>query len=156
MHQLLISNNATTSKVHVQLLSPSYSGRAWVKLGDVDACKMHTLTLQLIATLLACICIYHDVISMNLDDLGDFPRSPPYFGYNSAGSENPVLCIFTFQGPIRTQIDGSIFSKGISIFVPSGPQLCSVFPSCLVFPQFCPSPCLKRSQGARTGGFPFS
>ena len=42
---------------------------------------------------------------MNLDDLGDFPRSPPYFGYNSAGSENPVLCIFTFQGPIRTQID---------------------------------------------------
>ena len=46
---------------------------------------------------------------MNLDDLGDFPRSPPYFGYNSAGSENPVLCIFWFQGPIRTQIDRGFF-----------------------------------------------
>src|SRR4051812_39746434 len=31
---------------------------------------------------------------MNLDDLGDFPRSPPYFGYNSAGSENPIFCVF--------------------------------------------------------------
>ena len=46
---------------------------------------------------------------MNLDDLGDFPRSPPYFGYNSAGPENPVLCIFSFQGPIRTQIDRGFF-----------------------------------------------
>ena len=42
---------------------------------------------------------------MYLDDFGDFPRSPPYFGYNSAGQENPVLCIFSFQGPIRTQND---------------------------------------------------
>ena len=46
---------------------------------------------------------------MNLDDLGDFPRSPPYFGYNSAGSENPVLCILLFQGPIRPQIDRGFF-----------------------------------------------
>ena len=30
------------------VLSPSYSGRAWVKLGDVDACKMHTWTLHFI------------------------------------------------------------------------------------------------------------
>ena len=59
--------------------------------------------------ILYCICMLYDVISMNLDDLGDFPRSPPYFGYNSAGSENPVLCIFTFQGPIRTQIDCEFF-----------------------------------------------
>jgi hypothetical protein len=29
-----------------------------------------------------------------------------------------------------------------------------VFPSSLVFPQFCPSHCLKPSEGARTGGFP--
>src|SRR4051794_8403640 len=46
---------------------------------------------------------------MNLDDLGDFLKSPPYFGYNSAGSENPVLSIFWFQGPIRTQIDPGFF-----------------------------------------------
>ena len=30
------------------VLSPSYSGRAWVKLGDVNACKMHTWTLHFI------------------------------------------------------------------------------------------------------------
>jgi hypothetical protein len=30
------------------------------------------------------------------------------------------------------------------------------FPSSLVFPQFCPSPCLKPSQGGRTEGIPFS
>ena len=42
---------------------------------------------------------------MYLDVFGDFPRGPPYFGYNSAGQENPILCIFSFQGPIRTQID---------------------------------------------------
>ena len=30
------------------VLSPSYSGRAWVKLGDVDACKMYTWTLHFI------------------------------------------------------------------------------------------------------------
>jgi hypothetical protein len=37
-----------------------------------------------------------------------------------------------------------------------GSLVCSVFPSRLVFPQFCPSPCLKPLQGARTGGIPFS
>ena len=52
-----------------------------------------------------CICIIYDVISMYLDVFGDFPRSPPYFGYNSAGQENHVLCILLFQGPIRSQID---------------------------------------------------
>ena len=41
--------------------------------------------------------------------LGDFPKDPPYFGYNSAGQENPVLCIFSFQGPIQTQIDRGFF-----------------------------------------------
>ena len=42
---------------------------------------------------------------MYLDVFGDFPKDPLYFGYNSTGQENPVLCIFSFQGPIRTQID---------------------------------------------------
>ena len=46
---------------------------------------------------------------MYLDVFGDFPNDPPYFGYNSAGQENPVLCIFSFQGPIRTQIDRGFF-----------------------------------------------
>ena len=55
------------------------------------------------------ICIIYDVISMFLDDFGDFPKSLIYFGYNSAGQETPVLCIFSFQGPIRTQIDRGFF-----------------------------------------------
>ena len=46
---------------------------------------------------------------MNLDVFWDFPKDPPYFGYNSAGQETPVLCIFSFQGPIRTQIDRGFF-----------------------------------------------
>ena len=47
---------------------------------------------------------------MYLDVFGDFPKYRPYFGYNSAGQENPVLCIFfLFQGPIQTQIDRGFF-----------------------------------------------
>ena len=52
-----------------------------------------------------CICIIYNVISMFLIVFGDFPKDPLYFGYNSAGQETPVLCIFSFQGPIQTQID---------------------------------------------------
>jgi hypothetical protein len=36
--------------------------------------------------------------------MGIFHR-PPYFGYNSAGQENPVLRIFKFHGLSKTQID---------------------------------------------------
>ena len=35
---------------------------------------------------------------MYLDVFGDFLKSPPYFGYNSAWQENPVLCIFFVSG----------------------------------------------------------
>jgi hypothetical protein len=37
-------------------------------------------------------------------DLWGFSINPPYFGYNSAEQEIPVLCILMFQGPSRTQI----------------------------------------------------
>jgi hypothetical protein len=37
--------------------------------------------------------------------LWGFFIDPPYFGYNSAGQENPILRIFKFQEPFRTQID---------------------------------------------------
>ena len=46
---------------------------------------------------------------MNLDDFGDFLKSPPYFGFNSAGPEKPCFRILLFQGPIRTQIDRGFF-----------------------------------------------
>ena len=46
---------------------------------------------------------------MYLDIFGDFPNNPPYFDYNSTGQENPVLCIFSFQETIRTQIDRGFF-----------------------------------------------
>jgi hypothetical protein len=39
------------------------------------------------------------VIIMFYSDLWGFSIDPPYFGYNSAGQENPVLLIFTFEGP---------------------------------------------------------
>jgi hypothetical protein len=44
------------------------------------------------------------VITMFCTDLWGFSIDPPYFGYNSAGQENPVLCILMFQGPSQTQI----------------------------------------------------
>ena len=50
-----------------------------------------------------------DVNSMNLDDFGDFLKSPLYFGFNSAGSEKPCFRILLFQGPILTQIDRGFF-----------------------------------------------
>jgi hypothetical protein len=43
-----------------------------------------------------------------------FSNDPLYFGYNPTEVENPVLCIFTFQRPIRSQIElvrGLIFHE---------------------------------------------
>jgi hypothetical protein len=37
--------------------------------------------------------------------LWGFSIDLPYFNYNSAGQENPVLRIFKFQESSRTQID---------------------------------------------------
>jgi hypothetical protein len=34
-----------------------------------------------------------------------FSIDPPYFGYNTTEQENPVLRIFAFLGPSRTQIE---------------------------------------------------
>ena len=42
-------------------------------------------------------------------DFWGFTNDPLYFGYNSAEQENPVLCIFDFQGPSRTQKDLGFF-----------------------------------------------
>ena len=38
-------------------------------------------------------------------DLWGFTNDPLYLVYNSAEQENPVLCIFHFQRPIRSQIE---------------------------------------------------
>jgi hypothetical protein len=45
------------------------------------------------------------VIIMFCNVLWGFSIDPPYFGYNSAGQENPVLRISKFQEPSQTQID---------------------------------------------------
>jgi hypothetical protein len=42
-------------------------------------------------------------------DFWGFSNDPLYLGYNSAEQENPVLCIFNFQGPSRTQKDLGFF-----------------------------------------------
>jgi hypothetical protein len=44
-------------------------------------------------------------IIMFYNVLCGFSIDPPFFGYNSAGQGNPILRIFNFQGPSRTQID---------------------------------------------------
>jgi hypothetical protein len=38
-------------------------------------------------------------------DLWGLSIDSPYFPYNSAEQENPILRILTFQGSFRTQID---------------------------------------------------
>jgi hypothetical protein len=50
-----------------------------------------------------------DIIIMFYIDLWGFSIDPSYFGYNSAEQEITVLCILTFQGPPRTQIDQAFF-----------------------------------------------
>jgi hypothetical protein len=45
------------------------------------------------------------------NDLWGFYIDPPYFGYNFAKQENPVLRIFMFQGPSWTQIDLGFFGR---------------------------------------------
>jgi hypothetical protein len=42
-------------------------------------------------------------------DLWGFSINQPYFGYNSAEHETPVLRIFTFQGPFKTQTKRGFF-----------------------------------------------
>jgi hypothetical protein len=51
---------------------------------------------------------------------GDFSIDPLYFGYNYAKQENPVLCIFMFQEPSRTQIDLGFLGINILSQEPSG------------------------------------
>ena len=66
-------------------------------------------------------------------DFWGFSNDPLYLGYNSAEQENPVLCIFNFQGPLRTQKDLGFFedyffmkantwSTGTSRAEPGGPK----------------------------------
>jgi hypothetical protein len=51
------------------------------------------------------ICIIYDDNIMIYIDLWRFTDDPLYLVYNSAEEEFPVLCIFHFQIPIRSQIE---------------------------------------------------
>ena len=78
------------------------------------------------------ICILFNVTSMFYIDFWGFSKVSLYLGYNSAEQENPVLCIFNFQGPSRTQKDLGFFedffmkentwSTGTSRAEPGGPK----------------------------------
>jgi hypothetical protein len=64
-----------------------------------------------------------DFIIMICNDLWGFSIDPLNFGYNSVEQETPVLCIFTFQEPCRTQIDlGFFLSVNILSREPCGAQ----------------------------------
>jgi hypothetical protein len=54
-----------------------------------------------------------DAIIMIYNILWGFSIDLSYFGYNSAGQKNPVLRIFAFQGPSRTQIDTGFWGVNI-------------------------------------------
>jgi hypothetical protein len=49
------------------------------------------------------------VIIIFYNDLLRFSIDPPYFHYNYAEQENPILRIFMFHGPSWTQIDLEFF-----------------------------------------------
>jgi hypothetical protein len=69
---------------------------------------MHAKYMHELCSLLMHIPIYYNVIScynhVSTCFMRIFHRSP-YFGYNFAGQENPVLRIFKFQGPSQIKID---------------------------------------------------
>jgi hypothetical protein len=52
-----------------------------------------------------------DVIIIFFIGLWGFSIDPPYFGYNPAEQDNPVLSILTFHGPSRTQTDLGFFVR---------------------------------------------
>jgi hypothetical protein len=65
-----------------------------------------------LCSLLMHITTYYNVISCYNHVLSCFMGisiDPPYFGYNSAGQENPILHIFKYQESSRTQIDLRFF-----------------------------------------------
>jgi hypothetical protein len=66
---------------------------------------MHAKYMHDIFSLLMHIPTYYNVISCYNHVLWGFSIDPSYFGYNSAGQENPVLRSFKFQEPFWTQID---------------------------------------------------
>jgi hypothetical protein len=66
---------------------------------------MHAKNMHDICSLLMRIPTYCNVISCYNHVLWRFSIDSPYFGYKSARQENPVLHIFKFQEPSRTQID---------------------------------------------------
>jgi hypothetical protein len=75
---------------------------------------MHAKYKHDLCSLLMHIPTYYNVNSCYNHDLQCFMGisiDPPYFGYNSAGQENPILCIFAFQGSSRTQIDPVFFER---------------------------------------------
>jgi hypothetical protein len=53
--------------------------------------------------------ILYNIIIMFYVDLSGFTNDPPYFGYNSAEYEFPILCIFISLGPKQSQIDLDFF-----------------------------------------------
>jgi hypothetical protein len=66
---------------------------------------MHAKYMHNLCSLLMHTPTCYNVISCYNHVLWGFSIDHPYFGYNSVGQENNVLCIFKFHEPSRTQID---------------------------------------------------
>ena len=91
------------------VLSPSYSGRAWVKLGDVDACKMHTWTLHFITCYSMLFASYKGYIHDLYWVLGIINNFPIFLELTLRCQKTHFFYILMFQGPKRHPNDLKLY-----------------------------------------------
>jgi len=98
------------------VLSPSYSGRAWVKLGDVDACKMHTWTLHFITCYSMLFASYKGYIHDLYWVLGIINNFPIFLELTLRCQKTPFSIFWCFRDPNDVQMTwnftGIIFLEG--------------------------------------------
>jgi len=86
------------------VLSPSYSGRAWVKLGDVDACKMHTWTLHFITCYSMLFASYKGYIHDLYWVLGIINNFPIFLELTLRCQKTPFSIFWCFRDPNDVQM----------------------------------------------------
>ena len=86
------------------VLSPSYSGRAWVKLGYVDACKMHTWTLHFITCYSMLFASYKGYIHDLYWVLGIINNFPIFLELTLHCQKTPFSIFWCFRDPNDVQM----------------------------------------------------
>ena len=96
------------------VLSPSYSGRAWVKLGDVDACKTHTWTLNFITCYSMLFASYKGYIHDLYWVLGIINNFPIFLELTLRCQKTPFSIFWCFRDPNDVQMTWNF--TGITFF----------------------------------------